>query len=154
MMLILFGLLSVAFAALMRPSVVMAIVVFNVTLAVIGIGIVACFLTSGDRRAFWIAFSVFASGHWMLAFDPGFDASASHTLISTQVLRAIRPEVYPVNRGFNWYIAADRSPLVSNVSTFGIIGHCLFSLLAGLAAGALMWGIAPHLRREGSEGDG
>jgi hypothetical protein len=159
-MLIVLAFVCVAFGALARPNVLVAIAAFNVTLIAIGAALIATILSRGDQQGCWFAFSVFAGGHLMLALGPGFDASTSHALLSSSLLRAMNPEVYPVMRGINWYVLVESVPMrgppqASPLATsYVLTGHCLLSLLAGLLAAGVAWVAMPQMRRRAVHEEG
>jgi hypothetical protein len=76
-------------------------------------------------------------------------------LISTSVLRAMRPQAFLQARGIDWSDLADFAPTFNNplFSAYLLTGQCFFSLLAGLVAGSVVWGVAPRFQRQRQRSD-
>jgi hypothetical protein len=145
---------GLAIAALVNANYLWANAVLTVTLALLGTSLVGWIWTLKKARAFWSGFAVFGWGYMLLAFGPWFSEHVSANLISHQVLEtsaslfghqaAIGQNVSTFWENKDWSRQAgfvtDQKYRASIGRTmhywdYLFVGHCLFTLISGLAGG-------------------
>lgn len=150
--------IGLAIAALVNANFYWANAALTVTLACLGVSIVGWIWCSGRARAFWSGFAVLGCGYMLLTFVPWFDEHVGRSLISQQVLeksaglfgydtpRATgeRDETFWDYKDFsrNTEFTNDQKYLnsirgITHYWDYLFTGHCLFTLLSGLAGGLL-----------------
>jgi hypothetical protein len=160
---------ALAFAALINANYIWANAVLSVTIACLGISLIACIWTSQKSRAFWSGFAIFGCGYMLLTFAPWLDEHIGVSLISQQLLeksaRLFGHEVEASNEAFlsrrnfsrYWenkiYVVLKDASTGKEVSSrmvlyfwdYMLIGHCLFTLLSGLLGGLIgRWFYSRH----------
>jgi hypothetical protein len=149
--------IGLAIAALVNANYYWANAALTVTLACLGASIVGWLWCPGRGRAFWSGFAIFGCGYMLLAFGPWFDEHVGRSLISQQILERSaglfghQADLGPHEVSTFWQNKnfGRQAEFVSDPSYFAsvgrmlhywdylLIGHCVFTLLSGLA-GALL----------------
>jgi hypothetical protein len=140
---------AIGLGALASASSVLASSFLTATILALCAGIVAAALTSGESRAYWLAFTVFAGVHLVLTLAPWLDDRTGEFLLSRRALDALgaamgyevadhqsMPGIWP-----NLPYAHSKIPSYHYLN-FVVIGQCWISLgigwLAGIAASAFV----------------
>jgi hypothetical protein len=156
--------IGLAVAALANANYYWANAALNVTLACLGISLIASMWSRKRTRAFWSGFAVFGCGYMLLAFGPWFDSHIGKNLISQQVLERSAslfghkiPFGLPLvmdsiwsNKDASWEMEYMKkqypAATANNIWDYLFVGHCLFALLSGLLGGFI--GICFYMRSE------
>lgn len=134
-------LVAASFAALRRPTPLMASLVFSILVAILAIAILLTFVRQGKSRAGYAGMAAFGLAYLHFAFvggDPGYPAFITTAAIGRagDVIAGTSSSVIHSQFGENYETSSTSfiSRAVSkefNRYAFGQVGHCLLALVFG-----------------------
>lgn len=125
------ALLAIASAALVRPSLFWARLVWSLAIVVL-VSSVLCCIYRQQTRPFWAGFATFGWGHMVLSLAPWFDHYTGRLLFTRQILINMGDLLGQDNR----YISIIwSSPVGTTAFAFLIIGQSLLTLVVALLGG-------------------
>ena len=130
---------SIASVGLLRGKSAWADVMFLATIAMLGVAILGILNRKNARRAFWQGFALFGLGYLALAFAPWSPHQIRVELPTTRLLVELHAKVAPLQAAGNGpglgrpiQKAASAFVVAGSLNQFLEVGHCLFTLTAGL----------------------
>ncbi len=153
---------AISAVSLIPGQAVWASVLFLLTVALLGVSVVALWQRRQERQAFWQGFALFGCGYLVLTLVPLIQEQASLELPTSRLLRLAhatlaapagnpvassplsKTEPVALDQPSTTAIKPDQPrnlasgvPRVVNLKEFLIVGHCLFTMLAALIGSAI-----------------